>query len=198
MSLCLLLIGDGRDEVHERSWASIQERLPFDVKVTVDDRDHDLGFAGAIAEGWQKATETGAEWVWHAEADFLYLETVPVERMIGLLRRRPELAQLSLKRQPWNDREKAAGGLVEADPDDFIQRTDSGDVYTEHRRYWTTNPSLYSVGFCHQGWPQVERSEGIFTHRLLEDRDLRFGIWGAKFDPPRVEHIGETRAGKGY
>jgi len=118
--------------------------------------------------------------------------------MVGLLERHSELAQVSLKRQPWNEREKRAGGIVEADPDDFLQRTDRGDVFTSHRRYWTTNPSVYPVGFCHQGWPQVEQSEGIFTHRLLEDPALRFALWGAKYDPPLVRHIGKERAGRGY
>jgi hypothetical protein len=198
VSVCLLLIGDGRDEIHEQSWESVQEHVAFDERVAIDDRDHELGFAGAVAEGWRLARETGCDWVFHVEADFLFASAVPIDRMLGVLQRRPYLAQLSLKRQPWNEREKAAGGIVEADAEDFAQITDVGDVWTEHRRYWTTNPSLYSVGWCAQPWPQESESEGKFTHRLLEDPDLRFGIWGAKFDPPLVEHIGHTRTGTGY
>ncbi len=199
MSVCQLRIGDGRDELHERAMHSLREMLPKPEHVViVDDREHELGFAGAIAEGWRQVRETAAEWVWHAEMDFVYHVPVPLDRMIAVLRRRPRLAQLSLKRQAWNERERAAGGIVEADADDFTQVTDAGDVWTEHRRYWTTNPSLYSAAWCAQTWPQEPESEGRFTHRLLDDPELRFAIWGAKFDPPAVEHIGAQRAGHGY
>ncbi len=201
MSVCLLRISDGRDEVHKRSFASLGECLPEQRKedkvVEIRDPDHALGFAGAIAEGWRHVRESGCDWVFHAEMDFLYNAPIALDRMIAVLERMPKLVQLSLKRQPWNEREVAAGGIVEADPEDFTQVVDRGDVWTEHRRYFTTNPSLYSAALCAQGWPQERESEGKFTHRLLEDQDLRFGIWGAKWDKPLVEHIGE-RVGVGY
>jgi hypothetical protein len=199
VKVCWLLIGDGRDELHERSRESAREMLPAPADVViVDDSDHTRGFAGALAEGWARVAETGCDYVFHLELDFVLLEPVPIARMIGLLERRPYLAQLSLLRQAWNDREKAAGGIIPADPDQFHQRTDRGDVWIEQRKYWTTNPALYSAGFCVQGWPVVEHSEGVFTHRLLDDPDVQFGIWGAKADAPRVEHIGIDRAGHGY
>jgi hypothetical protein len=60
-SWCLLRIGDGRDDDHERAWESLEQMLPSpDHIVTIDDRDHKLGFAGAIAEGWRQVRETGA------------------------------------------------------------------------------------------------------------------------------------------
>lgn len=199
MKVCFLLIGDGRDEVHERSKVSVQEMLPKpDALVVVDDSDHSRGFAGAIAEGWARVLQTGADWVFHVELDFLFTEPVELRQMVWVLNRHPELAQLSLKRQAWNEREKAAGGIIEADPDDFTEVTEYGYVWTEHRRYWTTNPSLYSARFCEMGWPQESESEGRFTHQLLDaDPNLRFGIWGSKFAPPKVEHVG-VRAGVGY
>jgi hypothetical protein len=198
MKVCLLVIGDGRDEIHERAWDSVQKHVVFDHKVLIDDREHSLGFAGAVAEGWRKARATNSDWIFHFEADFIFNSVVPLDRMVSVLMRKPYLAQLSLKRQPWNEREKAGGGIVEADAEDFTQVTDAGDVWTEHRRYWTTNPSLYPASWCAQPWPQEPESEGKFTHRLLADPKVRFGIWGAKFDPPMVEHIGVKRTGHGY
>lgn len=199
MSVCLLLIGDGRDEYRDRTIESARECLPtLDRLVEIDDRAHELGFAGAIAEGWRQVLDTGAKWVFHLEADFVFQAPIPVDRMIGVLERQPHLAQIALKRQPWNAAERAAGGLVEQNPDDFTQRTERGDIWTEHRRYWTTNPSVYPAALCAQGWPVEAKSEGAFTHRLLEDPGLRFALWGAKFDPPLVEHIGDGRAGHGY
>jgi hypothetical protein len=200
MSTCLLKIGDGRDEVHERSDASLRAAFPgfrFDHVVIVNDADHELGFAGAVQKGWDDVLATGADWVWHAEMDFLYRAVLPLPRMIELLERHSELAQIVLKRQPCNHEERAAGGIVEQHPEDFAECYDGRDYWTTHRRFWSTNPSLYSTRYCRMGWPQEAESEGKFTHRLLADPLLRFAFWGRKYDAPLVEHIGE-RVGIGY
>lgn len=198
MSICLLRIGDGRDEYHERSWQSAIEAIAFDHVVTVDDREHQLGFAGAIQQGWDEVLQTAATHVFHLELDFLFNAPVDVDALVALLTEHKHLAQVVLKRQPVNPDEIAAGGLVEQHPGDFAQRVEHGVIWTEHRRYWSTNPSVYPVALCRHGWPQVPRSEGTFTHRLLEDPNVRFAIWGAKFDAPLVNHIGDTRAGHTY
>lgn len=199
MSVCLLRLADGRDAYHERCWESAVRMLPhFDHVVTIEDRAHELGFAGAIAEGWRQALQTGADWVFHLEMDFTFNAQIDVGAMIALLEEQPHLVQVALKRQPVNAQELAAGGIVEQHPGDFSQRVHSGAIWTEHRRFFTTNPSVYSTRLCRHGWPQEPHSEGVFTHRLLEDPDARFAFWGAKFDPPLVEHIGDVRAGTGY
>jgi hypothetical protein len=194
----LLTIGDGRDEVHDRSWASLQEQLPLPVAshFVVDDRDHELGFAGAIRHGWENVP-ADADYVAHCELDFIYHAPIPLDRMCAVLKRRPYLAQIALKRQPINEAELAAGGIVETDPDSFEQIVDGGDIWTEHRRCFSTNPCVYPAALCRQGWPQESESEGKFTHRLLGDPKVRFAFWGAKLDAPLVEHIG-VRCGVGY
>lgn len=198
MTICVLTIRDGRDEVHDRSMASIKECLPEpEHHVVIDDSDHELGFAGAIQAGWTQAIETGADYVFHHEADFLFLSPVPVEQMAYVLKARPHLVQMALKRQPVNEREKEAGGIVEADPKDFRQHTLEGHVWTEHRKFFTTNPSLYPMALCHLGWPQGPESEGHFWLKLAPDLAVRSAFWGAKFAPPMVTHIGE-RVGVGY
>lgn len=197
--VCLLLIDDGRADYYERATLALAELAPaFDETVQVLDHSHDLGFAGAIAEGWARVKQTGCEWVLHWESDFVPIEPVPMAKLVALLMRRPHLAQVSLLRQPWNERERAAGGIVAADPADFTDCHDGEASWVEHRRYFTTNPSVYSVSLCSLGWPEAPESEGRFTHRLLTDPSLRFAIWGARDDPPRVMHIGEQRAGHGY
>lgn len=200
MSVCWLAIGDGRDDYHEQSIASAKAMLPKpDHAVVIDDSDHRLGFAGAIQAGWDEVLATGAEWIVHLELDFIFHAPVPLDRMVAVLDRHPQLAQLALKRQPWNAEEAAAGGIVELHPDEYEQRTDHGDIWTEHRLFFSTNPSVYSTALCHYGWPQESESEGKFTHRLLEDPGVRFAFWGAKFDPPLVEHLGARSAdGHGY
>lgn len=201
MSVCLLMIGDGRDEYHERAHASLLEMAvvdAFDATVVIDDREHKLGFAGAIQRGWERAISTGADHIFHLEMDFTFSERIDIAGMIELLRDQPHLVQVALKRQPVNEAEVAAGGLVEQAPDDYRQRVQGGRIWTEHRRYFTTNPSVYSTSLCRHGWPQVPHSEGVFSHRLLQDPEARFAMWGAKFDAPLVHHIGEARRGRGY
>lgn len=199
MSICLLLIDDGREDYLARCQTSLAEQAPgeFSDVVTVLDHDHRLGFAGAIQKGWEAVLKAKAQWVFHVEGDFVFTAPVYPEAMAAILDAHPHLAQISLKRQAVNERERAAGGIVEADPEDFEVHYDPDAVWTEHRRYFTTNPSLYATEICKLGWPQVAQSEGVFTHQLLE-QGRSFAIYGGKFDPPRVQHIGARRAGHGY
>ncbi len=126
--------------------------------------------------------------------------------MTYVLRRHPHLAQLALRRQPWNDEERAAGGIVEQHPDDFVEVDGGhGSVWLEHRRFLTTNPCLYRRELMDVDWPEGPNSEGMFTHRLLERgfsgapaSQLRFGYWGSRDSGEAVEHIGHVRAGTGY
>lgn len=198
MKIALLFITDGR-ECAPKAWSSLVANLPvrdFDYQVIrVSDSDHELGFHGAIQAGWDRIPRD-ARYVFHQEDDFIHEKPIPLEAMIWLLEHHDDLAQVSLKRQAVNERERKAGGIVEADPADFHERQDGGVTWTEQRRYFTTNPSLYRRNLVNAGWPQEPNSEGIFTHCLL-DNGYRFAIYGAPLDPPRVNHVG-TRQGVGY
>jgi GT2 family glycosyltransferase len=200
--VCLLLIGDGRDDYRARTLESARAvGLSDQVAhvVEIDDCEHRLGFGGAVQAGWEAALDTGARWVFHLELDFTFNAPVDLAAMVRVLDEQPHLAQLVLKRQPCNDAERKAGGVVEQHPGDYTERTYGEHTWTEHRRFWSTNPSLYSATWCEGGWPQEQFSEGLFTHRLLAlTPALRFAVWGGKFDPPLVHHIGDVRAGKGY
>lgn len=198
MSISLLVIHDGRADYLQRTMRSAARHLPmgvFDDIIEVDDADHRLGFCGAIQKGWDQVK---TDWVFHLEGDFTFNENIPVLEMIELLRLRQYLAQVALKRQPWNPEEKQAGGIVELHQHDFHERHADGMTWTEHRRFFTTNPSVYSARLCRLGWPQQPQSEGVFTHRLLQDPLLKFAFWGGKFAFPKVTHIGEHRAGVKY
>lgn len=196
MTLALLAIDDGRDRYAAEALRSALEHLPkFDQYIFIDDRQHKLGFAGAIAAGW---SAVNTDYVFHFEQDFTFPSAPPVQAMLGILERHPHIAQVSLKRQAWNTAERRAGGIVELHPDWFETRQDAHATWTEHRAYFTTNPSVYRRNLCSLGWPQVPQSEGVFTHRLLADPSLRFAILGAKFDAPRTTHIGDKREGTGY
>lgn len=233
MTLALLVITDGRRECLDRTLRSLTgawcgadpdtitvvddsgnpgyrrwlERRLAPWKATIVSHPERRGFAAAIASGWKAVA--GAQWVVHVEDDFVFKANFPIPDMIRLLTLRPHLAQVSLLRQAVNPAEVAAGGLVEAHPDDFVDCVWAGAEekymrWMEQRMYFTTNPSVYRGSVVDLGWPQEPHSEGIFTHRLLAEGfgevagpDVRFGVWGTSVDAPRVLHIGE-RQGTGY
>jgi len=154
VTIALLFISDGRTEYRERALASAKEMLPEpDHFKEIDDAEHKLGFGGAIQAGWRRIlTETDAEFVFHLEQDFTFNWRVPIFEMAAVLRAQPHLVQLALRRQPWNEEEKAAGGVVELHADDFTEAGLNGWRWLEHQRYFTTNPSLYRRELCEYGY----------------------------------------------
>jgi Glycosyl transferase family 2 len=171
------------------------------------------GFAGAYANAWRHLATLPHRWVFSTEDDFTFNRDVQLGDMAHVLKSNPHVAQIALRRQPWNEQEHAAGGVVEQHPGDYedaylwAEYSDYETSYFDvrphpvllHRRFFTTNPSMFRTELCRSGWPDVPNSEGIFTHQLLaSDPDLRFAFWGARADPPWVEHIGRQRVGTGY
>lgn len=224
MSIVLLVMTDGRRDCIEQTIASARENLAGDItrKVIHDDSgepayrlwlgawfgDFEIvstgqrsGFGGAIRSAWRHLrTFPGAErHVFHLEDDFTFNRTVDIDAMAELLDTLPHLAQIALRRQPWNHSEKKAGGVVEQHPGDYTEQTSSarGWSWLEHRRFFTTNPSLYRVSLLDYGWPEGTHSEGHFTQRLL-DNGLSFAYWGARDSGEWVHHIGKERLGVGY
>ena len=199
VNYALLVISDGRDNYLTRTLCSALESLPKPKKVIlVDDRAHIMGFAGAIQTGWNRVlSETYCEFIFHLEGDFTFNQPIPLERMAALAAD-PHIAQVALKRQPWNVEEVRAGGIVETDPDSYEEGKHNADTYTAHRKFFTTNPSIYRRDIAERGWPQSPESEGHFGISLFEDPAIVSTFWGGKFDPPLVHHIGDSREGHGY
>lgn len=199
MRYTLLVITDGRDDYLTRTLCSALVNLPSPEEVVlVDDRAHILGFAGAIQQGWDRILETDADLIFHLEADFTFNERIDLEAMAELASN-SDVAQVALKRQPWSPQEIEVGGIVELNPAAFEERDADGIVHTVTRSCFTTNPCLYRRDIVERGWPQESESEGKFGIKLFnEDPAIVSCFMGGKFDPPKVHHIGDTRAGKGY
>lgn len=197
MSICLMKIGDGRDEYHERAQASIASRLDytFDQVVVVDDREHRLGFAGAIQHGWE---QVHTDFVFHMEMDFEFNWNVDLEPIIQTLEERRYLTQIALLRGPVNDSERDAGGIIQQNPGSFEQvEMPDGRAWVEHSRFFTTNPCVYPSWIVERGWPQRAESEGHFGMQLFEEDNMRrSAFWG--HGEQWVRHVGDERAGKGY
>lgn len=221
--IALLVMTDGRPELIDRTIASAMAELrgPITERWIHDDsgsgahrrkleQDYPtfqvihggsrLGFGGAIANAWTiLRRHTRARFVFHLEDDFTFRRPVDLLAMAEVLEVRRHLVQLALRRQPWNDQERLAGGIVEMHPTDWQDHRIGEWQWLESQRNFTTNPSLYPAALMARGWPEERHSEGIFGIRLLaEHPDARFGYWGARDSGEWVEHIGTARAGIGY
>lgn len=185
----------------------VEQFEPFPTNAYVIATPCRSGFGGAIRSAWGylSAPETQThwvpgDWVFHLEDDFVLRRDVDLAAMVRVLDANPNLVQLALRRQPWNDAEKAAGGIVEQHADAYQDMVmgKTPDRWLEHRLFFTTNPSLYRRSLCLREWPEGGNSEGHFTHQLLVDSSVRFGFWGARDSGEWVEHIGHARVGTGY
>lgn len=222
MSIALLVVTDGRDDTLAATVASIRGALtgPITRRVIYDDTgdlDHQRalstrypefetiqhpagrqGFGGAIRTAWRHLVGGPERFVWHHEDDFILNRPLDLRSLAAVLDARPHLAQLALRRQPWNAEEMAAGGIVEQHPADYDEASMADAVWLEHRRFFTTNPSLYRRSLAQRGWPDVEHSEGHFSIDLFRDPDVRCAYWGPRASTPWVHHIGAERVGTGY
>lgn len=165
----------------------------------IDDSTHGLGMAGAVRAGFQWALDNDCDYVLWWEEDFRFgpeMTTVPFGGMKYVLESRPELAQVVLKRQPWNFHEQQCGGIIEANPTAYTEHSSPGQHvhWTEHREIFSLNPCLIPRRVLELGWPDGNEAE--FTERCLT-AGLRFAFYGKKYDPPLVEHIGFQR-GEGW
>lgn len=165
------------------------------------------GFGKAIISSWREIDENSNSWfVFHLEDDFIFNREIDLLRMSRVIGVNPHLAQMALRRQPWNDLERRAGGIVELNPDAYVEHSGVNGDWLEHRLFFTTNPCLYRTGLVKTEWPDIQHSEGIFSHKLLEEglpwmrspECIRFAFWGKRSDDPWVHHIGEQRIGTGY
>jgi len=221
--IALLVITDGRTDCITRTVASaseqleghITERWMYDDSGDLEHRvwlmhrfpqwqvfyhpDGRQGFGGAIRAAWERLREEStAEYIFHLEDDFTFNRPVPLDDMIEILDEEPRLAQVALRRQAWNSAEKAAGGVIETNPDAYTQRSGHDVSYLEHDLFFTTNPSLYSRRLIEQhDWPISQQSEGVFT-ATLRAASRTFAYLGERTEPPWVHHIGDQRTGTGY
>lgn len=163
------------------------------------------GFAGAIRSAWSHLRlASSARYVFHLEDDFTFNRPVPLAELVALLDAEPWLIQAALRRQPWNAEEASAGGIVELHPDDFADRRTrlpdgSAIEWLAHRRFFTTNPSLYRrelVDFTE--WPAGLNSEGRYSIERFADPDVVAGFVGSRSSGEWVRHIGHERVGVGY
>lgn len=192
MTIAVAWISDRIDLYLPRAQASFNETIGFNGdQMIFDDRDHRHGLAGNARRAWEWALDTGSDYLLHLEEDFLFHEPVSLRSMQLVLDVNPHLAQVVLKRQPWNDQEAAAGGIVEMNPDAYTERHWGALTWAEHDIIFSLNPCLIPRRVLELGWPDGNEAE--FTQTCLAN-GYRFAFYGGKFDPPRVLHVGAQRS----
>lgn len=216
--ISLLVMTDGRKECIKRSIPSAIASLngPITHRIIHDDsgdpeykqflkdnfptfdiigQNSRQGFGGAIKYAWETLRcYYPNTFVFSTEDDFLFNESIDLYHLMDILIKNPHLAQIALKRQPWNAQEIAAGGIVEQHPQDYEDK----ESWLEHRRFFTTNSSLYTYELINRGWPNIPNSEGMFSIELFKDPSVKSAFYGKRFDPPKINHIGDQRIGTGY
>lgn len=220
-TIAVLVMTDGRDDLLERTIMSAEDNgvIRGHNRLVIHDDSGDeahrsalavnyptatviggerAGFGGAIARAWAWMLDnTHASAVFHLEDDFVFNEHVPLYSMGEILEAKPKLAQIALLRQPWNEAEQQAGGIIQMHPDDYEKAGCCPEhQWIEHRRFFTTNPCLYRRGLMKRGWPQGAHSEGRFGVELFADPAVRCAFWGQGEE--WVTHIGHERVGVGY
>lgn len=215
---------DGRRDCITRSVATFDKLIgPISVRVMHDDsgdpnyRDwlwdtfgsdgwviHSTGersgFGGAYRSAWRWLREHDRNpFVMATEDDFEIRDPVRLHDLMQILDTQPHVAQVALLRQAWNADERRAGGIIEQHPRDYHDRTDGTLHWLEHRRFYTTNPSLVRRRLIlEHDWPVGGQSEGRFSARLFKNPATVSAFYGQRQDPPRVTHIGRQRVGTGY
>ena len=143
----------------------------------------------------------GCDKIMFLEDDFTFESNVDLGDLEAVLDDQPHLTQIALLRQPWFGNEHAAGGLIEAleaQGQQFDERTDGEHYWIEHRACFTGNPSLIPRRTFEKPWPEGAWSESRFGRDLFADPAARGAYWGRRSDPPRVTHIGTERVGAEY
>lgn len=176
-----------------------QPRIPYTViwvgkrrgGIRIQRRSYCHAVQGAAAV----AVASGCRYVFWLEDDFIFLEDIPLNAMKRELENHPCLVQISLKRQPWYPYEVEAGDVLATYPKDSIVQH---QTWVSHRHWFTMNPMLCRrTLFVDAPWPGPPDCERRFGTTLRQDPNVVFGVWGQMTDPPRVLHIGESRAGSG-
>lgn len=177
---------------------------PWDWQI--DETTNQQGFCAATRRAWQVGANPRGDisLVFYLEHDFEFLRPVDLRDAATVLAENPQIAQVALMRDAVNPAEKAAGGLFESRPSEYVKQVERPDDFEtgrtipwlQHDRYFTTNPSLMTRSFMEANpWPPYdEQCEGRFGIDLRE-KGFRFAALGE--GEPWVRHIGE-RDGFGY
>lgn len=186
----LLIISNNRAQYLEQVFKSLDKHLPgFASKAIVQNDDDYAGMAANIQRGWARALENDWAYLLHFEDDMLLIRKPSLDLMVEALDAHPNVANMMLKRQPWNDIEQDAGDVLGAIRGLAKTYVDHG-TWAAHDHIFSLNPCLIPRRIVEKGWPAGNEQEQ--TERLRKEGYL-FGCWGSIKSPPVISHIGYER-----
>lgn len=219
MNILLGIIDNKRPEYLDACINSLSEKIKYSFykKIIIDDsgdinysnrlnqlysndfhiisHQNNKGLSGSIRTLWDYSLINSVDYIFHVEGDFLFNKEIDISYMVKVFDYQKNLAQISLKRQPVNIDEINHGGFMEMNPesyeDKYIEQLNYN--FTEHRNFFTLNPSLYPLWVVKLGW-ETGWGEKEFAERLFLNPEVKCGYFGKKIDEPLVHHIGHLRS----
>lgn len=210
------VIDDGRPLYLQETVASLDHVQPIDARVLIDDSGdveyqrylehtypdftaqvhHETrrGLGGAVKSAWETALAHGADFVWHQEDDQVILADIDLTAFTALLEAQPQLAQVAIKRTPYNPQEHAAGGVVDAFPHLYTERSADGMTWTEFTHLFVFCPSLIPRRVIECALAHADNFLENGVTDALWAHGYRSCFWGAMFDPPLCDHVGVERS----
>ena len=158
-----------------------------------------VGYTPSMQKLWRylASRRDPFEYVFLAEDDFVYERDVDLAELVEALEENRHLVQVALLRDACYPAERERGGILGHPVEEFTPGVLKGSRWLEHRRFFTTNPTVFRRSLTARPWPTQSHSEAVFGRLLFADSPTaRSALWGE--GEPWVTHIGEVRAGAGY
>lgn len=191
----LIIVDDSGDEAHRRHLFDALH--PQTLRPVAEGK---AGYNAAMKTVWDVARNY-PDGVFFLEDDFLLESPIDTAQLKALTDYNPALAQVALLRQPWWQFEVDAGGLIPALETQGHQFQDctanNGTAWTQHRAFFTGNPSYIPARTFQHDWPDGDYSEGAMGVQIFRDPLAVCAFLGSRTDGPLVKHVG-LRSGFGY
>jgi hypothetical protein len=190
-----IIIDDSADENY-RGWL----RFAFPHFKLVTTGMGRQGYSGAMQKVFDVFKESGNKYMLHLEDDYVLEHEFSIEDVITVLENNPDVAQMSIMRQPWFQNEIDHGGVLEAlevGGSKFQEVNTQGFDWARHKAFYTCNPNIAQSWVTNYKWPEGSWSESRFSKTIFQD-GKECGIWGSRSSWPYVKHIGRVRNGTGY
>ena len=153
------------------------------------------GLAAGIRDGWAEALVNPlVEAIWHQEDDYVIPAKIDLESFAAVMQRTPDLAELTLKRDPYSSQEHVAGGYMQVCPSDYEDVTLlNGFTYVKHDQLFFFQPSLIPRRVVELALASDADITEPNLAELLVGHGYHFGVVGRIADEPLVTHIGSWR-----
>ena len=216
MTTALILRCDGRrDYIEETVRSTIAHLGAFEHQIIIDDSGDSAyakwlderfggfncvhhterrGLSGGFKSACEVAIQLGVDYVFSTEDDQAILSDIDLTAFIALLESQPHLAQVAIKRTAYSPQEHAAGGIVEAYPQFYTERTGDGMTWIETDHLFVFSPSLIPRRVIECALANTDTFLEDNVTAALWAHGYRSCYWGATYDPPLCDHVGTQRS----